>query len=106
MGRLGAGGRSMTIILPRKKYTRMLKIGDLVRWSHVYDIAHPLRRENRSAVIGIIVDMRFSKERLRGDVFLRPKHGKQHQAQVLCKSGKLVWYALDDLQPVDEYESW
>ena len=101
----------MTIILPSKKYTPILRIGDMVRHAHPGPGAPNYYsrkiRDHHGDITGIIVDIRYTKERLAGDIFLRPKHGKREQAQVLCNSGELQWYLTSELNLVDEVnESW
>ena len=81
-----------------------MNIGDLVHWTSVYDITTPGLPQNES-ITGIVVDTRYSEERLAGDIFLREKHGRQEQVQVLCKTGALRWYPAHELMVVTRCQS-
>ena len=75
-----------------------MKIGDLVRWTHVDHIDEILGRMTNPYITGMVVDMRLVKHHRAGSIVL--KRGKQKQAQVLCKSGELNWFPVHELKVV------
>ena len=99
----------MTIQYFPEKPRVWLNEGDVVCYVGVYNFGcrcGPYGARRQPDVTGIVVNTRKTKERLPGDIWLREKDGTQWQAQVLCKSGKLCWYPMSELQQVSARESW
>ena len=84
--------------VPPAKPTFILRVGDLVCYDHPYHNAYAMRRRQvaNDEVLGVITRVRKERDET------KKEYMREWEAEVLCATGKLMWYSMSTLRKANE----